>query len=352
MKSSRLLLCKVCFQYLSYTLNRTVLLIRVFCLSLVINMIVAVVIPCFRVKEHIVDVIKGMGCEVSIIVAVDDCCPEGTADHIESTLSDPRLRVLRHTENQGVGGATISGYRHALIEGADIVVKIDGDGQMDPSLIPSLIKPILKGKADYCKGSRFFDLESLVSMPKIRLVGNSILSFVNKVSSGYWDIMDPTNGFTAIHRTALALLPLSKISKRYFFESDMLFRLGTLRAVVCDRPMKSKYGDEKSGISALNVLFEFPFLYFLSFLKRIFYNYILRDFNGGSMQLFLGLLLLGFGGLWGVSKWLEAEALNVAATSGTVMIAVLPIILGFQLLLSAIQFDMTNVPREPLQQSA
>jgi dolichol-phosphate mannosyltransferase len=313
-------------------------------------MIVAVVIPCFRVKKHVVDVIKSIGDEVSIIVAVDDCCPEGTADHIESTLSDSRLRVIRHTENQGVGGATISGYKHALLEGADIVVKIDGDGQMDPALLPSLIKPILKGKADYCKGSRFFDLESLASMPRLRLLGNSILSFVNKVSSGYWDVMDPTNGFTAIHRVALTQLPLSKLSNRYFFESDMLFRLGTVRAVVCDRPMSAKYDDEESSLSIAKVMFEFPSLYLRCFFKRVFYSYFLRDFNGASMQLLLGIFLMGFGGVWGVSKWIEAMSLNVASTSGTVMLAGLPIILGFQLLLSAIQFDMTNVPRESLQQ--
>ena len=174
-------------------------------------MIVAVVIPCYRVSRHVLDVIAGIGPEVSRIYAVDDGCPEGTGALVEARCADPRLRVLRHGQNRGVGGAMITGYQAALAAGADIVVKIDGDGQMDPALIARFTRPIASGSADYTKGNRFHDLEDTQAMPRVRLFGNALLSLVNKVASGYWDVMDPTNGYTAIHRCALAALPLAKL---------------------------------------------------------------------------------------------------------------------------------------------
>ena len=201
---------------------------------------VAVVIPCYRVRRYILDVIRGIGPDVSAIFVVDDACPEQTAALIRQECTDGRVKVLTHAENQGVGGAMITGYKAALADGADVVVKIDGDGQMDPALIPRLIQPIVGGDADYTKGNRFYDLAFLRAMPKARLFGNAMLSFVNKMASGYWDIMDPTNGYSAIHRTALATLPLEKLDRGYFFESDMLFRLYTIRAVVRDVPMPAR----------------------------------------------------------------------------------------------------------------
>ena len=198
---------------------------------------IAVVVPCFRVRSQVLQVIGGIGLEVERIYAVDDFCPEQSGDLIEQQCTDPRVRVLRHAENQGVGGAMVTGYREALADGADIVVKIDGDGKMDPTMIDRLTNPIVAGVADYCKGNRFFDLERVLAVPRLRLFGNSIRSLINKISSGYWQIMDPTNGFTAIHRTALTALPLAKLDRGYFFQSDMLFRLYTIRAVVRDVPI-------------------------------------------------------------------------------------------------------------------
>ncbi|EKO3566126.1 glycosyltransferase family 2 protein [Vibrio metschnikovii] len=310
---------------------------------------IAVAIPCFNVKKHILSVIEQIGGEVNLIYVVDDCCPEKTGDFVAQQCRDPRVIIIRHTENQGVGGAVISAYRQALIDNIDIVVKIDGDGQMDPSLLPHFIEPIKRGEADYTKGSRFFTLQSLESMPPLRKFGNAILSFVNKVSSGYWTIMDPTNGYTAIHRQALSLLPLEKLSKRYFFESDMLFRLGTLRAVVQDIPMDAIYADEVSNLSIKKVLIDFPPLYIKAFLKRVFYNYFLRDFNGASLKLVIGLLLILTGSFWGGLQWINSILSGHEASTGTVMLAVLPIILGFQMLLSAIDYDMSHSPTRPLQ---
>jgi glycosyltransferase involved in cell wall biosynthesis len=283
-----------------------------------------------------------------LIYVIDDRCPEDSGKFVKENCSDPRVHVLFHEKNSGVGGAVKTGYMKALIDGAEIVVKIDGDGQMDPVLIPAFVKPILKGEADYVKGNRFFELRSLSQMPKVRVLGNSIISLVNKFVNGYWNIMDPTNGFTAIHRSALKMLELDKISNTYFFESDMLFRLGIIRAVVHDIPMKAIYGKEKSNLKISRVLFEFPPKYINRYIKRVVYNYFLRDFNVGTIQFLFGLLMFVAGIIFGIYFWEHSIKFLIPATSGQVMLAALPTILGFQLLLSALQYDIRNIPEKPL----
>lgn len=311
-------------------------------------MLVAVTIPCYNVKAQILDVLSAIGDNVDRIYVVDDCCPQFSGQYVLDNQADPRVKVIFHDKNRGVGGATCTGYQAALEEGIDIVVKLDGDGQMNPRLIPKLIKPLLDKKADYSKGTRFHSLQSLRSMPFMRKLGNACLSFVSKAASGYWNIMDPTNGFTAINAVALAHLELEKIHERYFFESDMLFRLATVRAVVRDVPMDAVYADEKSGLQIRKVLIEFPPLYTKAFFKRLGYNYFLRDFNVASLELLVGLPLLIFGVVFGTYHWIEGIQTVLYASTGTVMLAVLPIILGFQLLLSAITFDLSNIPTVPL----
>lgn len=308
----------------------------------------AVVIPCYNVKPYVLDVISRTGSEVERIYAVDDCCPQQTGKYLEENCSDPRLVVLYHAKNKGVGGAMKTGYKQALTDGMEIVVKLDGDGQMDPALIPAFIAPVLRREADYVKGNRFFNLSSLRKMPFMRLFGNSILSMVNKFVNGYWNVMDPTNGFTVIHRKALSMLELEKIADGYFFESDMLFRLGLIRAVVTDIPMDARYEGEHSGLRVGRILFQFPPKYFSRFFKRIFYNYFLRDFNVGTVQLIMGLLLFFSGLTFGIYQWAVSVNMNVPATPGTVMLAALPTILGFQLLLSGLQYDIRNIPDRPL----
>ena len=315
-----------------------------------LDMSVAVVIPCYRVKSAILDVISNIGTEVSYIVAVDDRCPENSGKFVQENCRDQRVCVVFHEKNKGVGGATKTGYLKAVELGAQIVVKLDGDGQMDPALIPELISPIRTGQADYSKGNRFFNLESLKQMPIVRLMGNSVLSFVNKLISGYWNLMDPTNGFTAIHAYTLKLLPLDKIDDRYFFESDMLFRLNTVRAVVKEFPMNAVYADEESSLNPLKIICSFPSRYAERFIKRIFYNYFLRDFNTCSLNLVCGTLFLLFGIIYGAFNWYAGSSSNSFMPTGTIMIATLPIILGFQMLLAAVGFDVANVPKDPLQQ--
>ncbi len=309
---------------------------------------VAVVVPCYRVRERVAAVLAAIGPEVARIYVVDDACPEKTGEHVEATVHDARLKVIRNAANLGVGGAVKVGLRAALADGAQVIVKLDGDGQMDPKLIPALVRPIAEARADFAKGNRFFELEGLAAMPRLRLLGNALLSLVNKASSGYWDVMDPTNGFVAIHFRIAERLPLDKIADDYFFESDLLFRLGTLRAVVADMPMVAHYDGAPSSLSLGRVALRFPLRYVGRFIKRIAYNYFLRDFNAGTVQIVLAALLLVPGAAFGAWHWYSSVATGVAATSGTVMLAALPVLLGGHLLLSAINFDIDNVPRRPL----
>jgi dolichol-phosphate mannosyltransferase len=310
---------------------------------------IAVVIPCFRVSGQVMDVLRRIGPEVGRVFVVDDACPERTGDLVTRECADPRVVVIRHEQNRGVGGATKTGYRAALAEAMDVVVKVDGDGQMDPAFVPTLVRSIVAGRADYAKGNRFYDLELLRGMPRVRLFGNAMLSLVNKAASGYWDVMDPTNGYTAIHRKALSMLPLDKLDDRYFFESDMLFRLSTIRAVVRDVPMAARYEGEPSSLRVGRVAVSFPAKYLRAVGKRMFYSYYLRDFNAASLQ-FLLALVLGVAGVgFGIAKWIESNVTGVPATPGTVMLAALPTLVAIQLLLSALHYDIGNVPREPLQ---
>jgi dolichol-phosphate mannosyltransferase len=309
---------------------------------------VAVVIPAYRVSRQILGVLQAIGPEVERVYVVDDGCPEGTGDLVGARCSDPRVTVLRHPANEGVGAAVITGYRAAMADGAQIVVKVDGDGQMDPALIEDFVAPIRAGHADYTKGNRFFDPEGLEQMPRTRLVGNAVLSFMNKVSSGYWDIFDPTNGYTAIHANVLRRLPLHKIGRRYLFETDMLFRLNILRAVVWDVPMHARYGDEVSNLKVSRVAPAMLWNHVRNFSKRIFYNYYLRDVSVASIELPLGLAGVVAGTAIGSYHWIHSYRLGVTTPAGTVMLAALPLVVGLQLLLAFIHYDIASVPRRTL----
>lgn len=309
---------------------------------------VAVVIPCFKVKRHILEVVAGIPDIVDRIYVVDDACPESSGQHVTDNCTDPRVRVCRNESNQGVGGAVLHGYARAIADGMEILVKIDGDGQMDPALIPAFIAPIVRGEADYTKGNRFFDLGNIRRMPGMRIFGNAVLSFMTKLSSGYWDIFDPTNGYTAIHAGVARRLPTQRISRRYFFESDMLFRLNTLRAVVADIPMDACYGEETSNLRIPQVAGDFLLRHIRNFGKRIFYNYYLRDLSLASLELVFGVLLLLAGTAFGIHRWLLSIQTGVQTTAGTVMLSALPVLLGLQFLLGFIGYDIASVPRRPV----
>ena len=312
-------------------------------------MSIAVVIPSFRVTEHILDVLKDIGPEVERIYVIDDACPDESGEFVKKHSKDERVQVLFHETNQGVGGAVVTGYRAALADNIDVVVKVDGDGQMDPGLILTIAKPVLEGNADYSKGNRFDSLENLFSMPKTRIFGNAVLSLWSKLSSGYWNITDPTNGFTAIHRKALEAIQLDKLRKTYFFESDLLFRLSIVNAVVMDVPMVSVYGNEKSNLKIRKVIFEFPWRHTVNLHKRLFYKYYLREWSVASFELPVGIGLTIFGAWFGLARYFEASGAGQATTAGQVTLSALALILGVQLLLSFLAYDVQSEPRVPRQ---
>jgi dolichol-phosphate mannosyltransferase len=315
------------------------------------NDTIAVVIPSYRVTRHILGVIAGIGPEVNLIYVIDDACPDNSGAFVREHCSDKRVKVIVHEKNLGVGGAVMTGYQAAIAAGAAVIVKVDGDGQMDARLIPNFIVPILAGEADYTKGNRFYDLEQLRAMPPMRLFGNAVLSLMSKVSSGYWDIFDPTNGFTAIHADAARHLPFNKISRRYFFETDMMFRLNTLHAVVVDVPMDAVYGDEVSNLKISRIVTEFMAKHVRNFFKRVFYNYYLRNMSLASIELPLGVGLLAFGSTFGITHWLESARNSVATPAGTVMVAALPVLMGVQLILAFLAYDIAAVPRRPIHKT-
>lgn len=307
---------------------------------------IAVVIPCYRVSASINKVIAAIGDEVWRIYCIDDASPDSTVDAISvAAESDPRVRLIRRTKNGGVGAAVIDGMQAALADEATVIVKVDGDGQMNPTFISDFVAPIFNGEADYVKGNRFYSLDDVVHMPPLRLVGNAGLSFFSKLSTGYWDLFDPTNGYVAIHAEVARLIPFDRLHGRYFFESDLLFRLATLRARVIELPIETVYDDEASHLSEWRCLLSFPFLHFRNFLKRLFYDYILRNFSAASLNLIAGVVALSFSVVYGTSHWLRSLHTGEVATAGTVMLSALPFLVGVQLLLSFLAQDVALIPK-------
>ena len=310
---------------------------------------VHVVIPAYKVTDHILELLARIGPEIEKIIVVDDACPDGSGALVRKSSKDKRVEVIIQSVNGGVGSAVVTGYKRALELGADVVVKLDGDGQMHPEDINKLLIPIQLGEADYTKGNRFDSLDELYNMPKVRIFGNAVLSLWSKLSSGYWSVTDPTNGFTAIHRVALEKIHLSKLSKRFFFESDMLFRLNLAGAVVEDVPLPARYSNEKSNLKISKTLIEFPWKHTRNLFKRVFYRYYLREWSIGSLELPLGLGALIFGLWFGVSSFLSAAGAGRATTAGQATISAITIILGVQLLLSFLSYDIQAEPKVPKQ---
>ena len=308
---------------------------------------IAVVIPAYRIQPWIADVIRAIPSFVFRIIVVDDASPDETA-RVVTDLADPRVEVVRHQTNQGVGGAVLSGYETALRRGAEIVVKLDGDGQMNPREIARLVRPIVLREADYTKGNRFVHIDELRRMPLVRRVGNMALSFLTKAASGYWEVFDPTNGYTAIHAVALLELDTRRIHRRWLFETSMLMELYFIGAVVRDVHIPARYGDELSSLSPARALVQFPPRLVSAMFRRIWLRYFIIDFSAVALFSFAGWLFLLFGLGWGIWHFIAVAQTGVTASTGTVMIAVLPLILGAQLLLQAIVLDIQGSPKIPL----
>ena len=309
-------------------------------------MIITVVIPCYNVSRHIEDVIKKLPPEVNWIIAVNDQSKDETEKILARLQVENRKVVfINHEMNQGVGGAMITGFKRSIELNSDITIKIDGDDQMDTSYLPALIKPIVDNKADYTKGNRFRDFKALRQMPVLRRFGNLGLSFMIKAASGYWNIFDPNNGFVAISNEMLKTIDINKIHKRYFFESSMLIELYHADAVIQEIPMKARYGNEVSNLSLTRTLFGFPPRLLKAFIRRIILKYFLFDFNIASLYLLFGGPLFLLGLIYGIVNYIEYGSSHTPAPTGTVVIPTLLIIMGFQLLLSATSYDISNYPK-------
>ena len=310
---------------------------------------IAAVIPAYRVEREIEAVLRRLPAYVKHVIVVDDASPDSTAQIVERfARRDRRVTLLRHESNLGVGGAMVSGFRRALDRGAQIVVKLDGDGQMDASHLPDLLGPLVRGQADYTKGNRFRDVQALRHMPFIRRLGNMGLGFLSKAATGYWNVFDPTNGFLAIRAEVLAQLPLERVDNGYFFETSMLGNLYLLGAAIREVPMPARYRDEVSSLVIHRVLFEFPPKLLLSFLRRMWLKNFIYDFTMLSIYLLVGIPLLAFGVFFGAAKWIQYADLGIPAPTGTVILPTLALILGIQVFLSAVEFDLQSVPKEPL----
>jgi glycosyltransferase involved in cell wall biosynthesis len=312
----------------------------------------AAVLPAYNVARELGAVLRSMPPLFASVIVVDDGSSDQTGAIADRYAElDRRIVVVRHDKNRGVGGAMLTGFRIAIDAGADIVVKVDADGQMPLWLVPELVEPLIRGAADYTKGNRFRDFQALRAMPLARRIGNVALSFLAKAATGYWRTFDPTNGFVAIRCDVLSQLPLQKIDPTYFFEISMLSHLYLIDAVVKEIPMPARYAGETSSLSIARVLRQFPRRLLWSLSRRLMLKNFVYDFNLASLHLAVGLPLLATGVGFGAWQWFRyAERLHEAAPTGTVVLPALMIMVGVQLLLSAAQYDLESVPREPINQ--
>ena len=298
-----------------------------------------VVLPAYNEARTLPAVVARIPAWVSGIIVVDDASSDDTL-HVAQGLADQRVTVLHHDDNRGVGGAMVSGYRTALHAGYDIVVKMDADGQMDAAELPALVRPIQLGLAEYTKGNRFRSTGRPKCMPRLRWFGSVALSFLTKVASGYWHVFDPQCGFTAIAAPTLRRLKLDGISRDYFFENDMLIRLNVIDARVVDVSTTALYGEQSSTLRVGHVTWTFPVRLLRRFAWRFIKRHVVNDFGLIAMLAFVGAVFLLFGVVFGAYRWVESAVSGHVATAGTVMIAVVPLILGAQMLLQALALEV------------
>ena len=308
---------------MTLSLFKVTILIKI--LFIMYNKKIIIVIPCFKVKDKILNVLSKVPKWIDKIICVDDACPEGTGKYIQENITDSKIITLFNKKNLGVGGASLIGFKYAKESGAEVIVKVDGDDQMDLSLLEKFIEPIILNQADFTKGNRFTQFNDYLEMPMLRKIGNITLSFFNRFSSGYWNLFDTTNGYLCFNSKIIDLLPIEKISKDYFFESDLLNWLYIIRAKVKDIPIKSIYNNEKSNINVFSVLIKFPPLYFRNFLRRFFYEYCLRNPDMKFICLIIGVFSFIFGFIYSLSVW-RTGAGDDPLPSGTVGIALISIL--------------------------
>lgn len=304
---------------------------------------IAVVVPAYREEALIGRTIAGIPDFVDHIVVVDDASPDDTAA-VAGAQPDPRVEVIRLPVNQGVGGAILTGHARALELGADIMVVMAGDDQMDPAQLPRLLAPILDEGYGFTKGNRFYSQLSLAGMPAYRVAGNMALTFLTKAASGYWNTVDPQNGYTAITAEALRLVPMHRVSRRYEFENDLLIWLNIAGVRAKDVNIPARYGLERSTIRLHSFLPRVLWLLFRGFWRRMWFRYTLWVFSPIALLLYAGILLLSIGiaiGLWATVAAVHGES----PTAGTAVLAMVPFLTGFVLLVQAFVLDILATPQ-------
>jgi glycosyltransferase involved in cell wall biosynthesis len=300
---------------------------------------VIAVVPAYCARATLRRVVERVLEVVDLVVVVDDACPEQSAEVVRGF--DPRVTVCVHSKNRGVGGAMKTGIAQALRLGAEYIVKIDADDQMDSSYIPRMIELLERyPEIDLVKGNRFADAATVRTMPIARLIGNAGLTFLVKFSSGYWSLVDPTNGYLAIRAQALESGELSKLAERYFFETDLLCLFGLRRRIIAEVEMPAIYGDERSSLSISRALIGFPPRLMVRFIRRIIFNYFITEINLGSICAALGFPLLVIAIVFGGNEWAISQASGIPRATGTIILALLLFMIGFQLSLQAFLYDV------------
>lgn len=304
---------------------------------------IAVVVPAHNEESLIGGTVTSIPDLVDQVIVVDDASTDATGEKAAAT-GDPRVEVIRHEQNKGVGGAILTGHHRAIELGADVAVVMAGDAQMDPDYLPDLLDPICDDGYDFTKADRFFGFDSFRGMPKYRVLGNVVVGFLAKASTGYWNLFDPLNGYTATRTSALERLPLERIRADYAFECDILVYLNTIRARAKDVPIPAVYGEERSGIRLFRDARKLLWSLFKGFWRRIVWKYVLWSFSPVAIFLFAGLALVGWGIAFGA--WIVYETLgDPVASTATVLMCVGPLLVGINLLIVATVLDILDSPR-------
>lgn len=305
------------------------------------NKRIAAVVPAFNEEKQIKMVLDSMPSFVDVIIVIDDASRDKTSQIVESQQKqNEKIILLKHEKNFGVGGAIASGYKWARDHALDIAVVMAGDGQMDPRDLPAILAPVVNGEVDYSKGNRLYSGAAFRNIPKSRYFGNSILSLLTKIASGYWHIADSQSGYTAINKTALATINWDRMYKRYGQPNDLLVSLNINNFKVRDVHINPTYHiGEKSGIRIRKVVFTISWLLWKRFLRRLKEKYIIRDFHPLIFFYFLGGILLGFGAFFLVRLfWIWIELGHVPEITAFALAFCL--IMGFQSIFFAMWFDM------------
>lgn len=306
------------------------------------NAKVGIVVPCHNEESQLGRVLETMPEFVDRIYVVDDASEDGTAEIARryAQARPERIRFISHTSNQGVGGAIASGYKAALADGIEVTAVMAGDGQMDPEDLPRILAPVVRNECDYAKGNRLFTGDAWQVIPKVRYLGNSLLSLLTKIASGYWHIADSQSGYTAINLPALKRIDWDRMYKSYGQPNDLLVRLNVYNFRVRDVTIRPVYGiGERSGLRPLRMIPKLSWLLFRLFLYRLFQKYVIRDFHPLLFFYAMGMVLFPLGLIMGFYLVAARLVLGPIASTSALFAAFLTIT-GLQFLFFAMWFDM------------